>query len=583
MPVIPRIPRGCFKEGQPALFFLTIGYLLALRAAGTDALIVWWLGAVLLLPGWLLLNRAGRSRRLTPLAIIAALFASLLALHLFILPVPLSSTDFYIGVFMIISLVLGFGISAQAGGLFKYLLLIFALLALWALVQYFGQTAYIIQMGRRANAIFTTPNSFAAALNLITLLLIGLYLGGRLPRTAAALVLLLFAALLTSESRGGWIAFAGGMVLLLVLFRFTVSHFDKARFVRLLAGMGLVLVVYTVYHVSGFDIVRDDGLDSGGLQTAAERFPLATMAGSGSHRLQIYADTWQLIREKPWLGYGFMAFGDHYGRVQSDRHEHTIHFTHNDYLQLWMELGLPGLLLLTALIAACLWQAWRALPRLQPGQRLLVISLLAALGSYFAHALVDFVIYVPALFLLATGYIGYLNHLTAPALKIPALEAGTILSDRMRWTLKLLAVLVLAWLLFEPALAQVAHHAGEQRRQTEPVMAKQLYRMARSLAPYEPEYYHHEARWLLDAAQQNDFPERLQKAVDLYAASVDHNPYDIRGRYELARLNVLYGGLLKQPLDAEQINDLFSEVLRFRPWDDPLRSEINALRQIMRP
>ena len=62
----------------------------------------------------------------------------------------------------------------------------------------------------------------------------------------------------------------------------------------------------------------------------------------GSQRLGVWANTWQMIQERPWLGFGpdcfALAYADHFpGGANWDA-------AHNEYLGYWCDLGLPGLL-----------------------------------------------------------------------------------------------------------------------------------------------------------------------------------------------------------------------------------------------
>src|SRR6185295_13582560 len=103
------------------------------------------------------------------------------------------------------------------------------------------------------------------------------------------------------------------------------------------------------------------------------------------NRVDIYEGTLRLILERPWLGGGanmFMPlFEPHVPEMFGNS---SFFFAHNDYLQVWLEYGLPGLILLLAL-AACALGVSRAAARRDPGNPL-PAACGAALASYFAHA-----------------------------------------------------------------------------------------------------------------------------------------------------------------------------------------------------
>ena len=72
-------------------------------------------------------------------------------------------------------------------------------------------------------------------------------------------------------------------------------------------------------------------------------------------RYPIYLLTWQMIKERPWLGYGLNTFkedffhhraGTEFGRgLKLLPEPGSYREAHNEYLQIWEELGLVGLLL----------------------------------------------------------------------------------------------------------------------------------------------------------------------------------------------------------------------------------------------
>jgi len=89
-------------------------------------------------------------------------------------------------------------------------------------------------------------------------------------------------------------------------------------------------------------------------------------------RINFWKNTWALVAQKPLTGWGTGSYHDAWcAQVTA---EGWCAFgrwhPHNQYLFLWMENGLPGLLLFLALIGAPVWAARHA----QPHQRRLLLS-----------------------------------------------------------------------------------------------------------------------------------------------------------------------------------------------------------------
>ena len=89
-------------------------------------------------------------------------------------------------------------------------------------------------------------------------------------------------------------------------------------------------------------------------------------------RQPIYLITWDMIKDQPWRGYGLNTFGQDFffyraGTVVGQsvdlvNQPGSFRETHNEYLQVWEELGLVGLLFFVVLL---FWPAFRAVPRLR--------------------------------------------------------------------------------------------------------------------------------------------------------------------------------------------------------------------------
>lgn len=79
-------------------------------------------------------------------------------------------------------------------------------------------------------------------------------------------------------------------------------------------------------------------------------------------RLEQYRLAVQMIGEKPLLGWGMQGYVDEmHRRVDAGSYGQSIreyNFIHNDFLDIWVKLGVPGVLLQAALFASLLWLFW---------------------------------------------------------------------------------------------------------------------------------------------------------------------------------------------------------------------------------
>ena len=104
-------------------------------------------------------------------------------------------------------------------------------------------------------------------------------------------------------------------------------------------------------------------------------------------RLTLWANVWQAVMQKPWLGWGWgeLGYAQFMTLTTGTRFCDLLDNAHNLPLHLAVSFGLPLALLLVALVLALVWRGrpWRAA---QPGARLAW----AVLGVVGAHSLLEY-------------------------------------------------------------------------------------------------------------------------------------------------------------------------------------------------
>jgi len=234
----------------------------------------------------------------------------------------------------------------QLSSLLEYgLPALLAMLLLWGLLQ--GPNTFTA----KPQGPFNDPNTYAAVLNLLLLPVLARYLACDLARQAAwwrtgQLALLAGAALvaLLTASRGASLALLLVLPPLLWLAR---AQPDFKRKLALLATVAACTYL-AAYFISG-------GANVG------QRL-VNTVSGGDPSRLMLLKSAWLMIQDHPWLGTGLGSFRLLYPRYRYPDEAGTAGgWVHNDYLQLWLEAGLPMLLLMLGLAAWVAWRMWRTL------------------------------------------------------------------------------------------------------------------------------------------------------------------------------------------------------------------------------
>jgi O-antigen ligase len=163
--------------------------------------------------------------------------------------------------------------------------------------------------------------------------------------TLAALILMLL-ALAATLARGAWLAFIIGAAAFLIVRRRHRNGQSRLKSsilpLAITAAAGVVIILLPLLSN----------------QAAINHLlNLKSMRG----RIWMWAVTWTMIRDAPWGGHGLGTFGLQFPLYQARAFSRgwsapfiaNASFTsypHNDYLQLWAELGLFGLLAFGALI-----------------------------------------------------------------------------------------------------------------------------------------------------------------------------------------------------------------------------------------
>lgn len=281
----------------------------------------------------------------------------------------------------------------EAGWLLGGLLLAGALTGLLGLLQYRSgvQTSLswidirqAADIKTRVFATFDNPNIFAEYLTFVVPAALVFFFEER--RWGARLVWLLVLAcagvgLILTFSRGGWLAVGLALVVLGLLW-------DRRLLLWAAAGLAVVPLVAPSQ-------VLTRAASIGSLEDSSNTFRLSIWLAV----LRMIAAYWAT-----GIGMGSAAFNQVYPQFMLPGTP-ALH-SHNLYLQVALELGVPGLLAFFWLLAAVAARALRALPQLGRRERGVLAALLASLAGFLLHGAVDNVWYSPKLMLLFWAALG---------------------------------------------------------------------------------------------------------------------------------------------------------------------------------
>jgi O-antigen ligase len=199
--------------------------------------------------------------------------------------------------------------------------------------------------GRYSEDPLTTMNNGAAIVVLLVWPAAVVLLGRGQRLAAAALVLTVAAVVSPLSSNAALLALAMGSAV------FTLALLWKRGVTGGLAGLAVAAILAIPWVVPNLPFPDDF------------RSQLESAQSSVAHRLIIWEYASEKIGERPFLGWGMdasrhMARGE---KVMGALELMPLH-PHNGALQVWLELGLPGALLMAALAGGIFLAAGRAPP-----------------------------------------------------------------------------------------------------------------------------------------------------------------------------------------------------------------------------
>jgi O-antigen ligase len=422
-----------------------------------------------------------------------------------------------------------------------------------------GMVQYVLTGETRAHGTFFNPNFFAAYEAAIFLLSLGVLLFSR-PETfppwfrrwlwcTAAVSL---AAFVTAQSRGAFAALVGATFLL------GCSRYGKRALVVvslcLLAGILLPNPLqHRIVHVASQD-------------------PYAYT------RFEIWKSAVLRLADQPLgIGVGMFKQGSFQERFPIEgsiiRYGKRPESAHNEYLQIGVELGIVGLVVLFCGLA--LWAAeMRSLMResAETIDRSLVMGMTAAALVLLLHATVDSSFHEPALVILLV-LMGGLVHNRYLRMRPEAVTWRRIgfPYHPVRAVYIIAGAVIIAAICAQSAVAWYAHHEGKRHAVREDLEgALAWYVHAADIDPGTTGYHDSIARTAMQLFSESRNWEWLIKAAEEEAVARKLNPVD--GRFAF-RAGTIYGLMATRTLPSAQRAELlaqaseaYAEAIRLDPF-----------------
>ena len=218
------------------------------------------------------------------------------------------------------------------------------------------------------------------------------------------LLSVLYANIMICQSRGIWISiFVSSIIGFYFIYKIKlVKYFRKNRkwLIILILTFLIITVIYSTNNPLNKSAVTV-------VQRAATTFDKSDT--SINTRMLIWKITFNMIKDNPWFGSGIGTFKLNYQNYQADylqENPEDIKYwikageAHNEYLQIWAELGIIGLILFLTIIYFFYDLIIKFLNKVKKGNKenkIIVVGMLTGITCFLIHCLFSFPLHVPAL------------------------------------------------------------------------------------------------------------------------------------------------------------------------------------------
>lgn len=383
-------------------------------------------------------------------------------------------------------------------------------------------------------ASFVNHNHFAGYLGMIIPLTLGLIFT-REQRSLAVKVILIFSAIMMvvalffSLSRGGIFS----LVISLSLFSIINSW---------LRGVKKTSLVYLAVILASFGFIFWIG--SGPLIEKLQSLAGIKTSFSYLARLQIWQDTIRMAKDNFLFGTGAGSYSFVFPQYKTLPEQLFFSHAHNEYLELWAEMGMIGVGIFFIGIAYYFFKVFSFIFGFLAGsQRSIALGCLCGATAILFHSLVDFSLRIPAnafLFSVILG-IGF-------SLIQKDLPQKIMFSAFKKWTVLVgLVALILitnAWVIKVVAAEYFVRKSLSP--QITPEKKVSALTKAMELVPDNAEYYFRSAKLV----KEQDKP----KALNLFQKAIQLNPHNYLYYQQLA---LLFGELGKEKEMDEALTKSF--------------------------
>jgi len=283
------------------------------------------------------------------------------------------------------------------------LFIISSLISIYTIIQYYGIDPYLSDLHSLTSTI-GQKNWISNYLAMIFPVLFSYFLSEKTRKKIIYFFLLsiLYVTLMICQSRGIWISISITVILAIyIIFKlkfYEIFKINKKWLFLLLITFLIITIIYSTDNPLNKSAIT---VPQRAISTFDEQDP------SINTRLLIWKTTFEMIKDNPLLGSGVGTFKMNYLDYQAEFLKDNPYYikysgkageAHNEYLQLWAELGIIGLglfLLIFYFFYKTIFDFYKKNKNIK--DRTITLSLVMGIICFLIHSLFTFPLHVPAL------------------------------------------------------------------------------------------------------------------------------------------------------------------------------------------
>jgi len=278
------------------------------------------------------------------------------------------------------------------------------LVSIYTIMQYYGVDPYLNDLHSLTSTI-GQKNWISNYLAMIFPVMFSFFLLEKTQKNKIVyffLLSILYATLMICQSRGIWISIIFSILIgILLVYKFKLFEIFKRNkkwlFLLLITFMAITIIYST-----------DNSLNKSTITIPQRAMSIFDIDGSSFNvRLFMWRITFEMIKDKPLFGSGIGTFKMNYLNYQAEFLKNNPYYVkysgkageaHNEYLEMWAELGIIGLGIFIGFILMFYSLVIDYLKKNDSDKdKLIVFGLVLGITSFLIHSLFTFPLHVPAL------------------------------------------------------------------------------------------------------------------------------------------------------------------------------------------